>query len=602
MFDPSTVLSYWSCGSCVCNKRLVSGIDDEGTVASQVDDEIPVFSSSEIHRIDRPLLSSKTKASLQDTSPRKRTHRFNEMAPLSEDMKMKLGFVPNQVHMLSSISSRLNKFRDHMARVAKPTSEDFLRGVHIEGVFDFFTFENKRVRVRQLHAKLFHHRMKRDNNSDGGLSDSSSASISSRNSSRASTESIATNNTDPNEAVQIGQEALARWGILVGKLVHDKVLDIRVVAARAVHKKKYNTPMRRGQFFDDVRERSRIVAKQAWDIAGHIVKEREDLRDGDWKKDNLLSHLFGFSYFDNLCLLANAARKMFAVQPSLVEVPVPCRVFGDIHGQFRDLLLLFFAFGNPVEVDAPNFIFNGDFVDRGAHQIEVIGLLLALKVLLPEKVFLIRGNHEDRQMNRRYGFFDECQSRIGEEFGELMFSTIHNVFDQLPVAGLIAERVLVLHGGIGDGHWTLDDIRSIKRPLRDEGLAEPWISNILWSDPIEDDRGNMDVFGVHESPRGGVTTRFGWNVTEAFCARNGVSLIVRSHQCKRAGMGFDVMHDDHLICVFSARDYDHHGNDGCVLLFRDCMETPGLLVVRPQVLRSATKTVKEARAHTSDFV
>merc|ERR1719230_2372316 len=121
-------------------------------------------------------------------------------------------------------------------------------------------------------------------------------------------------------------------------------------------------------------------------------------------------------------------------------------------------------------------------------------------------------------------------------------------------------------------------------------MSESWIMNLLWSDPIEDDDQSVDeVFGVHPSPRGGGTARFGWNVTKMFCARNGLSLIVRSHQSKQGSPGFDVMHESLLMRVFSARDYEGHGNDGAVLLVTYKDDKEEMLSVRPQVLRSTTK-------------
>jgi len=107
-----------------------------------------------------------------------------------------------------------------------------------------------------------------------------------------------------------------------------------------------------------------------------------------------------------------------------------------------------------------------------------------------------------------------------------------------------------------------------------------WALNILWSDPIEDDddlvtdeNGQGQVFrntaGVHDSPRKEQAVQFGWDVTKTFCARNGLGLIIRSHQCKPDGAGFDIMHDDHLIRVFSARDYEGNGNDSATVLIRN---------------------------------
>jgi len=382
--------------------------------------------------------------------------------------------------------------------------------------------------------------------------------------------------------------------------LHSKVLDFTSVADTMTHKKRFyaSSDVKRGMMVTSVRDRARVVVERAWKLAKKVAKEPKDRFDADWHDGDLLVHLFSTEFVDTLALFANMSRKVFLAQPSLVEVTAPCRVFGDIHGQFRDLLLLFFAFGSPDQKDAPAFVFNGDFVDRGNHQLEVIGLLLALKVLLPEKVYLVRGNHEERNMNQKYGFADECRDRLGAEFGTKVFDLMTNAFDTLPLACLIEKKVLVVHGGIGDGAWRLHDIRDIHRPLCGDELAAPhnyWINNILWSDPIEDDddhqRGN---FGVHESPRGGKATQFGWDVTKTFCAKNGLSLIIRSHQSKQNSLGFDIMHENLLIRVFSARDYEGHGNDGAVLLIsqppqKQSGQASGLLSVRPQVLRSTTK-------------
>jgi len=119
------------------------------------------------------------------------------------------------------------------------------------------------------------------------------------------------------------------------------------------------------------------------------------------------------------------------------------------------------------------------------------------------------------------------------------------------------------------------------------------VYNVLWSDPIEEDAGaSRNVFGVHQSPRGKMARSFGWNITESFCAKNGLDLVVRSHQSKKHGFGFDVMHDDTLIRVFSARDYENHGNDGAVLNIRHVdgeAGEGGALSLRPQLIRSMAK-------------
>merc|ERR1719215_1479349 len=131
--------------------------------------------------------------------------------------------------------------------------------------------------------------------------------------------------------------------------------------------------------------------------------------------------------------------------------------------------------------------------------------------------------------------------------------------------------------------WGLSDLWTVARPLTSEMILakeNSWLFNILWSDPIEDGKlADPNVFGVHQSPRGGITAQFAWNITKTFCARNGLSLIIRSHQSKKGSRGFDVMHSSSLVRVFSARDYGGQGNDGAVLQVRDSEDCPGVLVV-----------------------
>jgi diadenosine tetraphosphatase ApaH/serine/threonine PP2A family protein phosphatase len=261
-------------------------------------------------------------------------------------------------------------------------------------------------------------------------------------------------------------------------------------------------------------------------------------------------------------------------------------------------MLLFGSYGFPGSVDAPSVVFNGDFVDRGTHQLEVICVLFALKIAYPQNVFLNRGNHEDAHMNAKYGFQKAVLTALGMAGAEV-FDRIASAFSYLPLASLIDDKIFVVHGGIGDGKWTLDELRQVRRPLRHADLqmdCNQWLWNLLWSDPIEDDENasSSRLFGIHASPRGKLAVKFGWNVTQAFCARNGLDLVIRSHQAKKQGLGFDVMHNETLIRVFSARDYESHHNDAAVLSITKSDEgdggsSGGVLNVRPQVLSSISR-------------
>lgn len=119
------------------------------------------------------------------------------------------------------------------------------------------------------------------------------------------------------------------------------------------------------------------------------------------------------------------------------------------------------------DIESYDYLFLGDYVDRGAHSLEAICLLMALKVKFPDKIHLLRGNHEDRQINTAFGFFDECGSRLGEDPQEpdSVFNKINDLFDWLPLAAVIDDRIVCLHGGIGSTLLNLDQIEQVQRPL-----------------------------------------------------------------------------------------------------------------------------------------
>mmetsp|Transcript_61309 Transcript_61309/g.97085 ORF Transcript_61309/g.97085 Transcript_61309/m.97085 type:complete len:736 (+) Transcript_61309:92-2299(+) len=646
--------SLWSRllgGPCRCCKADVDAVavpDDVPTQVANCDDDLIRGNSH------KGSLASGTRAQSEIT--RKDKRRWTDTSMINAD-KDKIGLSLNEFAVVHRAARSLQKA---VAQSDQPTAQDLDRGVHVENIYDFYDPEVHKVRVRKMDDTVLHtrttqqrhtnmclaatlQRLKEEDQAEllgsalqGEQDDdtrseasvgSSNLSIHSKNSER-SLEDLGMTEKDMlrKEAMAklrrlksvVDTEATANWGHIIGKVLHRKVLDFNAVKDKAIRKRRFedtgeSVPLsdssnRTGVaiWLSRLQGRCKAIAAQAHDLSKRLARSGKDVMDHEWDDPQLLTHLFSTEYFDTLMLLANAACKLLAIQPPLVAASAPCRVFGDLHGQLRDLLLYFHAFGMPGR-DETTFVFNGDFVDRGQHQLETVGLLLALKVLYPEKVFLIRGNHEDRLMNEKYGFKHECMLKLGTDFGKKMFDLMQSAFDRLPLACLIANRALVLHGGIGDGMWGLSDIWNVARPLPSEKILSKensWLFNILWSDPIEDGaHADPNTFGVHPSPRGGVTAQFAWNITKTFCARNGLGLVVRSHQSKKGSRGFDVMHSNMLIRVFSARDYEGHGNDGAVLLItkgkprakEDPQELDDLLVVRPQVLRSVKKQRAEAR-------
>lgn len=147
---------------------------------------------------------------------------------------------------------------------------------------------------------------------------------------------------------------------------------------------------------------------------------------------------------------------------------------GDVHGQFTDLLRLFEYGGFPPEA---NYLFLGDYVDRGKQSIETIILLLAYKVKFKENFFLLRGNHECGQINRIYGFYDECKNR----YSIRLWKEFQDVFNCMPIAALIDDKILCMHGGLSPELVTVSQLQQITRPTEvpEDGL----LCDLLWSDP-----------------------------------------------------------------------------------------------------------------------
>lgn len=229
-----------------------------------------------------------------------------------------------------------------------------------------------------------------------------------------------------------------------------------------------------------------------------------------------------------------AARELFLTQPSLLELAPPVKIVGDVHGQYTDLIRMFEMCGFPPN---SNYLFLGDYVDRGKQSLETILLLLCYKLKFPENFFLLRGNHECANVTRVYGFYDECKRRCNIKVWKAFVDT----FNTLPIAAIVAQKIFCVHGGLSPSLSHMDDIRQIARPtdVPDYGL----LNDLLWSDPA-------DMENDWESNERGVSYCFGKKVIMEFLQRHDFDLVCRAHMVVEDG--YEFFNDRILVTVFSA--------------------------------------------------
>lgn len=238
-----------------------------------------------------------------------------------------------------------------------------------------------------------------------------------------------------------------------------------------------------------------------------------------------------------LLQLCEKAKEVVEKESNVQPVMPPVTVCGDIHGQFHDLLELLNIGGLPPDT---NYLFMGDYVDRGYYSVETITLLLLFKIRYPERLFILRGNHESRQITQVYGFYDECVRKYGTS---TVWTALTDLFDYLPLTAVVAEEIFCLHGGLSPQIDSLAHVQNLQRVQ--EVPHDGAMCDLLWSDPESKD-------GWGQSPRGAGYT-FGADITQQFCHNNHLKTIARAHQMMMDG--YNWTHEEQLVTIFSAPNY-----------------------------------------------
>ena len=294
-------------------------------------------------------------------------------------------------------------------------------------------------------------------------------------------------------------------------------------------------------------------------------KQMELLQKTAKPKDKQLPFRFNISarVIIKLCELAKPILKN---EPNVLIINSPLCVFGDIHGQFSDMIHFLEMTGLP-----PNnkFLFMGDYVDRGNNSIEVCALLFAMKIMFPDSIQILRGNHECPEINSLYGLLNECESRFGND-ARMVFNKINEVLCVLPLCAIISNKIFCVHGGISPHLKTIEDITKINRfcIIPDKGL----LCDMMWADPSQ----TVAEWGI--SVRG-IGCTYNNTAIARFLKNNKLQLLCRAHQLVSEGYKFAA--NNKLITVFSAPNYcGNCGNDGAVMKISEDMVC-SFIIIKP---------------------
>eukprot|EP01083_Nonionella_stella_P012200 34611_1 len=313
-------------------------------------------------------------------------------------------------------------------------------------------------------------------------------------------------------------------------------------------------------------------------IKDSIYKPQTNINPTDL--DDCIESLYSGTILSESCLtsLCSKAKEIFISEPNIKRICCPVTICGDIHGQFFDLLRLMEAGGDPADTQ---YLFLGDYVDRGCFSTECVFFLCAHKITFTDTFFQIRGNHECRHLTSFFNFKDECLYKYNLE----LYDAIMAMFDHLPISATINGKFLCCHGGLSPDISTLHDIEELDR--FQEVPREGPFCDLLWADPVDDEKEcDADDYDDPDSMDAEPTTWFAYNETRqcsyvfgidavtTFLKKNNLTAIIRAHEAQFDGYKMQMINEQtqipRVITIFSAPNYcDVYKNKGACLKFDD---------------------------------
>lgn len=348
---------------------------------------------------------------------------------------------------------------------------------------------------------------------------------------------------------------------------------------------------------------AKMQSPNRWDTVGSLPFDKLSVQHEHDVLHRLLE-LLPFQYYQRtpaekvperlITLIIRTARAIIMSEPNVVHINPPVVICGDIHGQYYDLVNIFarrppkaapsfqkyLEHGRTRQPEAKrprreasegcNYLFLGDYVDRGARSIEVMLTLLSLKIISPSSVTLLRGNHEDELVTMIYGFFDECKRRYSLQ----LFKVFTDLFSCLPVAAVVGESIFCVHGGISPELVTISKIPDT-RPCAVPRAGV--ICDLLWADPAH------RVNGLFEPSSRNVSFHFSDEALRSFLEANDLDLVCRAHQVVQHGYEFFPSQSvRRLVTIFSATNYcNEFSNNGAMLCVDENLGCSILTLVPP---------------------